>query len=170
MSILQLLSFILLALLPITATTFKTTDSVGELSKPSTLTSVTTATTIMMTQQPTQTIDHLFEWAEQHGAKISSSIKVQQYGSGGRGLYATQDIPANTELITIPYHLQLGVRQLAMGSDVEMQSMAKSLPWEYIIKNELGFIPLSVALVAELRKGQNSIFHVFLKFIATILW
>jgi len=77
-------------------------------------------------------------------------------------IYATQDIPANTELITIPYHLQLGVRQLAMGSDVEMQSMAKSLPWEYIIKNELGFIPLSVALVAELRKGHDSIFHVFL--------
>ena len=66
----------------------------------------------------------LFEWAKQHGAKISSSIQVQQSSSGGRGLYATQDIPANTELITIPYHLQLGVRQLAMGSDIEMQE-----PW-----------------------------------------
>ena len=131
--LLRLLSFILLVLLlPITATTFKITDSsVGELSTSSTSTS---AHNNNNNHDDTTAIDHLFEWAKQHGAKISSSIQVQQSSSGGRGLYATQDIPANTELITIPYHLQLGMRQLAMGSDVEMQTMAKSLPWEYIIK------------------------------------
>ena len=119
--LLRLLSFILLVLLlPITATTFKTDSSVGELSTSSS----TSAHNNNNNHDDTTAIDHLFEWAKQHGAKISSSIQVQQSSSGGRGLYATQDIPANTELITIPYHLQLGVRQLAMGSDIEMQE-----PW-----------------------------------------
>ena len=59
--------------------------------------------------------------------------------------------------------MQLGIRQLAEGNDSEMQQMAKSLTWEYIIKNEIGFIVLSLALVAEKRKGAESIFHPFLK-------
>jgi len=105
----------------------------------------------------------LFTWAKQHGAKISSSIQIQSTPYGGRGLFATKDIPANTELILIPYHLQLGIRQLAEGNDSEMQQMAKALPWEYIIKNEVGFIVLSLALVAEKRKGADSIFHPFLR-------
>ena len=58
----------------------------------------------------------LLEWAKQHGAKISSSIQVQQSSSGGRGLYATQDIPANTELITIdPISLAIGHAAIGNG-------------------------------------------------------
>jgi len=105
----------------------------------------------------------LFTWAKQHGAKISPSIQIQSTPYGGRGLFVTHDIPFGTELILIPYHLQLGIRQLAEGNDSEMQQMAKALPWEYIIKNEIGFIVLSLALVAEKRKGADSIFHPFLK-------
>ena len=131
--LLRPLSFILLVLLlPITATTFKITDSsVGELSTSSS----TSAHNNNKNHDDTTAIDHLFEWAKQHGAKISSSIQVQQSSSGGRGLYATQDIPANTELITIPYHLQLGMRQLGMGSDMSRcKNHGQIIAWEYIIK------------------------------------
>ena len=105
----------------------------------------------------------LFTWAKQHGARISPNIQIQSTPYGGRGLFAIKDIPTNSEIILIPYHLQLGIRQLAEGNDGEMQQIARSLPWEYIIKNEIGFIVLSLALVAEKRKGAESIFHPFLR-------
>ena len=55
------------------------------------------------------------------GAKISS-IQVQSsqsttYGSVGRGLYATQDIPANTELITID-PISLAIGRTAIGNGI----------------------------------------------------
>ena len=106
----------------------------------------------------------LFAWARQHGAKIADSIEIRTTKYGIRGIVAKNDIPANTELILIPYHLQLGVRQLAEGNDEEMQELARNLPWEYILENELSFVPLSVALIAEKRKGaENSIFWPFLQ-------
>ena len=105
----------------------------------------------------------LFSWARQHGAKISESIEIKETAYGGRGMFAKRDIPEHTELITIPYHLQLGVRQLAEGTDEEMQKMAKSLdPWQ-IKRNEVFFTPLSIALVAEKRKGPTSIFAPWLQ-------
>jgi len=105
----------------------------------------------------------LFEWAKQQGAKIADSIEVKSTAYGGRGLYAKRHIPANTELIQIPYHLQLGARQLAEGSDEEMQTLARNLPWRYIMENELFFIPLGIALLAEKRKGATSTFWPFLQ-------
>lgn len=106
------------------------------------------------------TID-LFDWARQNGAEVSDSIEIRDTVYGGRGLFANKRIPANTEIIRIPYHLQLGVRQLAEGTDEEMQQMARSLPWDLIRQNELFFVPLSVALIAEARK-TSSIFGPFL--------
>ena len=105
----------------------------------------------------------LFNWARHHGAKIADSIEIKNSPCGGRGLYAKRFIPVNTELIQIPYNLQLGARQLADGTDVEMQTMARSLPWRYVMENELFFVPLSIALAAERRKGTDSIFWPFLQ-------
>ena len=110
----------------------------------------------------------LFSWARQHGATISDKIEIRTTTYGGRGLFAKCDIPADTVLITIPYELQLGVRQLAEGTDEEMQSMARALPWQYILQNELFFIPLSVALCAEQRKGTSSIFEPFIRDLPTL--
>ena len=103
----------------------------------------------------------LFAWAKQNGAKIADSIEIKTTPYGGRGLFAKRHIPANTELIQIPYHLQLGIRQLAEGNDKEMQSMARNLPWVFIMENELFFLPLGIALAAERRKGEDSIFFPF---------
>ena len=111
----------------------------------------------------------LFAWARQHGATISDKIEIRTTTYGGRGLFAKCDIPADTVLITIPYELQLGVRQLAEGTDEEMQSMARALPWQYILQNELFFIPLSIALCAEQRKGTSSIFEPFIRDLPTLL-
>lgn len=105
----------------------------------------------------------LFSWAKHQGAKIADSIEVKSTAYGGRGLFAKRHIPANTELIQIPYHLQLGARQLAQGSDIEMQTMARHLPWRYIMEHELFFIPLGIALLAEKRKGAASKFWPFLQ-------
>ena len=105
----------------------------------------------------------LFAWAKQHGAKIADSIEIRSTIYGGRGLFAKTHIAANTELIEIPYHLQLGARQLAEGSDEEMQTMARNLPWRYIMQNELFFVPLSIAVAAERRKGTDSLFCPFLQ-------
>jgi len=105
----------------------------------------------------------LFAWARLHGARIAERIEIKETVHGGRGLFAKSDIPANTELIQIPYRLQLGVRQLAEGTDEELQLMARRLPWGYIKRNELFFLPLSVALVAEKRKGDKSMFSTFFR-------
>ncbi|KAL9181624.1 hypothetical protein ACHAXT_010429 [Thalassiosira profunda] len=107
--------------------------------------------------------DKLFAWARSQGAKITDAIEIRTTSYGGRGIFAKRRIAANTELIRIPYHLQLGVRQLAEGADAEMQRMARSLPWEYVLQNELSFVPLSIALLAEKRKGGASIFGPFLQ-------
>ena len=103
----------------------------------------------------------LFAWAKQNGARIADSIEIKTTSYGGRGLFAKRHIPANTELIQIPYHLQLGIRQLAEGNDKEMQNMARILPWKFVMENELFFLPLSIALAAERRKGEDSTFWPF---------
>jgi len=121
---------------------------------------------ILLTLASATTSDgDLFAWARQHGSKIAEgSIEIKATSYGGRGLFAKTNIPANMELIRIPNKLQLGVRQLAeVDTDNEMQKMARDLPWEYILKNELFFIPLSIALIAEKRKGAASIFEPFLR-------
>jgi hypothetical protein len=115
---------------------------------------------------PSSTKDdnNLFNWAIHHGAKIAQEfIEIRSTPHQGRGIYAKRYIPANTELIQIPYHLQLGSRQLADGSDEEIQCMARNLPWRYVMENQLFFLPLGIALVAERRKGEDSLFHVFLE-------
>ena len=53
---------------------------------------------------------------------------------------------------------------MAEGADTEIQELASKLPWKYILENELSFIPLSLALIAERRKGEsNTIFWPFLQ-------
>ena len=128
---------------------------------------ISSATSLHPALDSTSKVD-LFDWARQHGAYISESIEIRSTDYGGRGLFATKDIPAKEELIRIPYDLQLGVRQLAEGADEEMQSMARNLPWQYILDNELFFIPLSIALCAEKRKGVDSIFEPFLRDLPTL--
>ena len=103
----------------------------------------------------------LFAWARQHGAKISESVEIRSTAYGVRGMFAGKDISANTELITIPVHLQLGVTQLAEGTDTDMQELSRALPWQYILNEGLNFLPLSVALCAEKRK-EASIFEPYL--------
>ena len=44
-----------------------------------------------------------------------------------------------------------------------MQQMARSLPWEFLLQNGLSFVPLSITLLAEKRKGDASIFGPFLQ-------
>jgi hypothetical protein len=77
-------------------------------------------------------------------------------------LFALEDISANAELITLPGHLQLGVGQLAEGDDVEMQSFARALPWRDVLNQGLAFLPLSIALLSEMRKGAASVFAPYL--------
>ena len=105
----------------------------------------------------------LFRWAKQHGAIIDDGIEIRQTKYGGRGLFATRHISANTELIRIPYDLQLGVKQLAEGTDTELQTMSRNLPWQYIMQSELFFVPFTVAVCAERRKGKASKFEPFLR-------
>jgi hypothetical protein len=109
----------------------------------------------------------LIDWASQHGAFISESIGIRSTEYGGRGLFALEDISANTELIMLPGHLQLGVGQLAEGDDVEMQSFARELPWRDVLDQGLAFLPLSVALLSEMRKGAASVFAPYLGEIPT---
>lgn len=109
----------------------------------------------------------LFKWARSHGAKISENVQIQSTSYGGRGLFASTAIAANTELLRLPYELQLGVRQLAEGTDIELQTMARELPWQYILQQDLTFIPLSIALCAEQRKGDDSLFAPFLRELPT---
>ena len=105
----------------------------------------------------------LLEWGRQHGASISSSVQIRSI-YGGRGLFAVDDIPANTELITMPTHLQIGVPQLAEESgDADLQRFARTLPWRELIEKELTFLPCAIALCAVARKGSSSIFHEYLR-------
>jgi len=105
----------------------------------------------------------LFRWAKQHGAIIDDGIEIRQTKYGGRGLFAKRDISAHTELIRIPNDLQLGVKQLSEGTDIEMQTMSRNLPWQYIMQFELFFVPFTVAVCAERRKGKASKFEPFLR-------
>jgi hypothetical protein len=100
----------------------------------------------------------LLAWARAQGAHISESIDIRSTEYGGRGLFAITDIPANAKLITIPGHLQLGVGQLAEGDDDEMQKLSRELPWRDVLEQGLNFLPCSIALCAERRKGAASIF------------
>ncbi|KAL7550628.1 hypothetical protein ACHAWF_013847 [Thalassiosira exigua] len=107
----------------------------------------------------------LFAWARRHGAKIAESVEIRDTPYGGRGLFAKRRIPANAELVRIPHRLQLGVRQLAEGTDDEMQRTARSLPWELVLRSEISFVPLGVALLAETRRAASGdgIFGPFLR-------
>jgi len=109
-----------------------------------------------------------FAWARQHGATIDENIEMRPTDYGGRGIFAKADIPADTELIRLPNDLQLGVRQLAEGNDGEMQAMARNLNWKYILEQGLEFVPLSIALCAERRKGPSSTFAPFLDSLSTL--
>jgi len=100
----------------------------------------------------------LLDWATSHGAWVSDNVEIRPTPYGGRGLYATADIEANTELVRLPEHLQLGVTQLAEGADAELQRLALSLP-----PSELRFLPCAVALASEVRKGDASIFDVYIQ-------
>jgi hypothetical protein len=100
----------------------------------------------------------LIDWARHHGAWVSDSVEIRQTPYGGRGVYVTTDIEADTELVRLPSHLQLGVTQLAEGDDVELQSLARCLP-----PTELRFLPCAVALCSEIRKGDSSTFKSFIK-------
>jgi hypothetical protein len=41
--------------------------------------------------------------------------------------------------------------------------MARDLPWRHVMENQLFILPLGIALVAERRRGEDSLFHVFLE-------
>lgn len=111
----------------------------------------------------------LFAWAIQNGATIDrSSIEMRTTDYGGRGIFAKRDIPAETELIRIPDHLQLGARQLAESTDEEMKAMARGLDWKYLLEQKIFFIPLSIAICAEQRKGTSSSFEPFLRSLSVL--
>ena len=99
----------------------------------------------------------LIDWATRHGAWISDSVEIRPTTYGGRGLFTTADIDAGTELFRLPGHLQLGVPQLAEGADAELQAFARSLP-----PNNLRFLPCAVALCGEMRRGNASLFDVYI--------
>jgi len=107
----------------------------------------------------------VLDWGRQNGALISESIAIRPTAYGGKGLFATEGIPASTELIRIPDRLQLGVAQLAEGNDAEMQDLARSLPWRDVIDRGLTFLPAAVSVCAELRQGDASVFCDYLRMI-----
>ena len=110
----------------------------------------------------------LVEWARQNGAYISPSVEIRS-SDAGRGLYAVTDIAAKSELITLPEHLQLGVPQLAGADDEELQQLARALPWQDILRTGVTFLPCSIALCAELRKGAQSVFAEYFKELPIVL-
>eukprot|EP00588_Corethron_pennatum_P004292 CAMPEP_0194283884 /NCGR_PEP_ID=MMETSP0169-20130528/26325_1 /TAXON_ID=218684 /ORGANISM="Corethron pennatum, Strain L29A3" /LENGTH=459 /DNA_ID=CAMNT_0039029575 /DNA_START=21 /DNA_END=1400 /DNA_ORIENTATION=+ len=107
----------------------------------------------------------VLDWGRQNGALISESIAIRPTVYGGKGMFATEDIPASTELIRIPDRLQLGVTQLAEGDDAEMQDLARSLPWRDVIDRGLTFLPAAISVCAELRRGDASVFCDYLRMI-----
>ena len=48
-----------------------------------------------------------------------------------------------------------------------MQDFLRNLPWRDVIDSGLSFLPCTVALLAEMRKGKESIFYDYLKMIPT---
>ena len=126
------------------------------------------ATNLMLAVLPPLLLS-LVDWARRHGAYVSPHVEIRS-SKAGRGLYALTDIAANTELIMLPVHLQLGVPQLAeAGGDKELQQLARQLPWRDIIRTGVTFLPTSIALCAEVRKGAGSAFAEYLQELPTVL-
>ncbi len=111
----------------------------------------------------------LLDWASSQGARVSDSIEISSSAAGRRGLFAVQDIPADTELVTLPSRLQLGVEQLAAGKDTEMQSLARDLLCAPALLEDVEMqslirdLPCALALWAEMRRGSASIFDPYLQ-------
>lgn len=125
----------------------------------------------------------LEEWLAGHQALVSGKIEVRNTKHSGRGLYATQDIRANEQLVSIPHSLLLnfttamahmnsfqstkladscysGVQVPSTQPD-EITAIYSQLPVDRLLEL-LSFQLLGMYLVLERRRGDNLFWAPFL--------
>ena len=96
----------------------------------------------------------LFDWARSHGAFVSDSLRIT--ATEPRGLAVTRAVKAGEALVVLPPHLQLGLEELAEGSELEAMAAKCDTP-------SLWSMQLGVALCAARRQSEDSVWHDYLE-------
>lgn len=120
---------------------------------------MTAATALVSTSTPAP----LIAWATSHGARVTEAIEIKS-GLFGQGLFAAADIAAGTEMVMLPVILQLGMRQLASGSNQGLQSLCQALP-----ERSADSAPCGISLCAEMALGPASLFAPYIAELPTLL-